>query len=115
MKITEKGKEILKQATTAVLSVIAYGTCIYCSHKLQEMVGGMTITYGFHPTQFESGSTYSDAVEAIVNSNMTDYYKDAAIGDLKCNQGSNYYRAVISIANNSMNSYHKWQAISKLK
>ena len=60
-------------------------------------------------------ATYSGAVEAIMDSDMSSYYKNEAIGMVKRNMSEDYYRAVIRVVeNNSTSSYYKLGMIETL-
>lgn len=61
-----------------------------------------------------SGSTYSDAVTAIANSDMDDYRKQDAIGDVEEDRDSEYYRAIIGIVQSDMDDYRRCEAIENL-
>lgn len=58
---------------------------------------------------------YGRAVEAIVNSNGSDYYKGEMLDHLKKDASYDYYVSVEHIAKSDMSDYYKTEAISSLK
>lgn len=62
----------------------------------------------------EDGCRYSDAVEAIMNSDMSDYYKSAVVDLVPLAQSSDFYKAVVSAANAKTSSYYRCEIIKKM-
>lgn len=59
--------------------------------------------------------SYGGAVKAIVNSDMSSYYKNQAMSVLKRGAESDIYEAVIHIANDlTTSSYYKYEMIQRL-
>lgn len=55
---------------------------------------------------------YSDAIEAIAVSDMSDYYKNKAIKDILKDADEEYYKSIVSIADSDdMGDYYKYCAI----
>lgn len=87
-----------------VCKVIGYGA-------LLALACGVKIEYEHH----ESGAAkYSDAVDAIVNSNMWSSDKAAAIAALDRDANEDLYKAVIHVAKGTMWSADKVDMIKKL-
>lgn len=71
--------------------IVSFGALVGLYYKLGDMVAG-------------SGTSivgYSDAVKAIMNSNMFSGDKSQAVSVLKRYDSSEFYKAIISIANDS--------------
>lgn len=84
--------------------VIAYGA-------LLTLACGVKIEYKHH----ESGTVkYSDAVDAIMNSNMWSSDKAEAVVALNRDSNEELYKAVIHVANGTMWSNDKVEMIKKL-
>lgn len=95
-----------KFAKTAC-EVLVYGALAVASVKFSESA---TRSYGMNTT-----ATYGDAVGAIMDSDMSSYYKNEAIGMLKRNGTMDYYGAVVKVINNtSTSSYYKLSMIETL-
>ena len=58
---------------------------------------------------------YGEAVDAIMNSGMSSYYKDEVLNKLARNESDGYYKAVISILKSEdLSSYYKDEMIEKI-
>lgn len=95
-----------KFAKTAC-EVLVYGALAAASIKFSESA---TKSYGTN-----TAATYGDAVGAIMDSDMSSYYKNEAIGMLKRDGAMDYYRAVIRVVENtSTSSYYRLGMIETL-
>lgn len=95
-----------KFAKTAC-EVLVYGALAAASIKYSESI---TKNHGTN-----TAATYGDAVGAIMDSDMSSYYKNEVIGMLKCNGTKDYYRAVIRVVgNDDTSSYYKLHMIETL-
>lgn len=92
------------------LGMMVYGICSYISNNCGYCNHSERDRHYSH-----SNATYSDAVNAIVNSDMFDAYKQEAISYVKKNQRADYYDGVIHIANSTMFDHYKSDAIRDLK
>ena len=90
-------------------------------------IGGMALCYGLaamaskvstrdmiDKIRYSGNVSYSDAVGAIMESDMFDSYKKEAMELLKRNADSDYYKTVIKIVQSSMFSSYKLEAITNL-
>lgn len=67
--------------------------------------------YSYYSHQAWS-TEYSDAIEAIAVSDMSDYYKNKAIKDILKDADEEYYKSIVSIADSDdMGDYYKYCAI----
>ena len=96
-----------KFAKTA-FEVVVYGALAAASIKYSESV---TKTYSTTNT----ATTYSDAVAAIMDSDMYSHYKTDAIALLKRDGTADYYKAVARVVgDDSMYSHYKIDMIKTL-
>lgn len=58
---------------------------------------------------------YSDAMTAITESDLDDFYKYTLMKEISKNEGSEYYRTVTAIVNSDMDDFYIMQAIKRLK
>ena len=101
-------KETIKKIAIGVGKVLAYGSLTLLSMKLSKEA--KDIYYG----EFIDCEGFNDAVDAIVESDMSDWYKSNALAMVKRNMDTNYYKAVASIANGDASDWYKVQMIQNL-
>ena len=101
-------KETIKKVAIGVGKVFAYGSLTLLSMKLNKEA--KHIYYG----EFVDCEDYNDAVDSIIESDMSDYYKHSALSMVKRNMDEKYYKAVASIANGDASDYYKVSMIQNL-
>ena len=90
-------------------------------------IGGIALVYGlasmasrtsvkemFDNVRYSGNVTYSDAVSAVMDSDMFDSSKTKVIELLKRNQGVEYYKTIIDIVRSNMFDSNKIKAITIL-
>lgn len=95
-RLAKKGCKYLFYGAVAILS---------CSNVTDEI---------FKSMRYADGATFSDAVEAIMDSDMMASYRDEAISALTKDGDSELYKAIIHIANSDMMGSYKVDAIKRL-
>lgn len=97
-KLSEKQLHTIGKYVKAGCKFAAYGllTVLSCSSITDEIVG------------------YSDAVDAIINSDMLGSYKREAVDALLKDQDNEFYKAVIHIVNSDMLGSYKLDSIKRL-
>lgn len=101
-------KEALKKFAIGAGKVFVYGSLALLSMKIKNE--SQHIYYVEH-TDCED---YNDAVDSIIESDMSDYYKHSALSMVKRNMDEKYYKAVASIANGDASDYYKVSMIQNL-
>lgn len=94
------GKTVLN-----VFGIAATGLLVTQMVKNEEYVSEPSISYGV---------TYSDAVEAIMESDMWSSDKEQAVTYLNRRETADYYKAIINIVNGDMWSSDKLKLIKNL-
>ena len=101
-------KDTIKKIAIGVGKVFAYGSLTLLSMKLSKEA--KDIYYG----EFVDCEGYSDAVDAIIESDMLDCYKRDALTMVKRNMDANYYKAVAAVANGDALDCYKVEMIQNL-
>lgn len=101
-------KETIKKVAIGVGKVFAYGSLTLLSMKLNKEA--KNIYYG----EFVDCEDYNDAVDSIVESDMSDCYKRDALAMVKRNMDKRYYKAIASIANGDASDCYKVEMIQNL-
>ena len=101
--------EPVKEFAGKTLEVVGIGlvtfASLWCAAKADE----------FNSTKTVYVAGYSDAVDAIMKSKMSSYYKQEAVKKLKRDGDIEYYKAVSYIVNSQdMSSYYMVEAIEGL-
>ena len=97
----------IKNLAGKTLELVGYGALVAIAYKLDVSRSDVSIL----PTS----DGYSDAVNAIMGSDMTSYYKKEAIAALKRNGDPEFYRAVSNIARDKNTvSYYRCETIKNL-
>lgn len=110
-------KEAIKKITIGAGKIFVYGSLALLSMKVRKEVRNI---YHDDIIDFEDYNEnidckgYNDAIESIINSDMSSYYKDVALKMIKKNMDEQYYKAVSTIANGDDSDYYKVTMINSL-
>lgn len=83
-------------------------------YGLASMVSKVSVKDVIDEIRYSGNVSYSDAISAIMESDMFDSYKREAIKVLKKDQDVEYYKTVIKIVRSDMFSSYKLEAITNL-
>lgn len=100
-------KDSVKKIAVGIGKALAYGSLTMLSMNLNKEAE--TIYYDDLDCK-----DYSGAVESIMQSDMSSYYKNQAIAMLKKDLDESYYRSVASIARSNDLDYYKVNMINAL-
>ena len=100
-------KNTIKKIAAGIGKAIAYGSLTMLSMNLKREAG--VIYYDDLDC-----NDYSGAVESIMQSDMSSYYKNQTIAMLKKDMDESYYKAVASIARSNDIDYYKVNMIEAL-
>lgn len=101
-------KETIKKIAIGIGKVFAYGSLTLLSMKLSKEARNI-----YHD-DFIDCEGYNDAVESIIESDMSDCYKRDALALVKRNMDANYYKAVATIANGDASDCYRVEMIQHL-
>ena len=100
-------KDTIKKIAAGIGKALAYGSLTMLSMNLNKEVE--TIYYDDLDCE-----DYSGAVESIMQSDASSYYKHQMIAMLKKDMDKSYYKAVVSIARSNDGDYYKVNMINAL-
>lgn len=100
-------KDTIKKIATGIGKALAYGSLTMLSMNLSKEA---EVIYYDDP----DCNDYSGAVESIMQSDMSSYYKNQTIAILKKDMDESYYKAVASIARSNDGDYYKVNMINAL-
>lgn len=101
-------KETVKKVAIGVGKVFAYGSLTLLSMKLNKEVKHI------YYDEVIDCEGYNDAIDSIIDSDMSSCYKDSAITMVERNMPKEYYKAVASIVNGDDSDCYKVSMIRKL-
>lgn len=103
-------KETIKKVAIGAGKAFVYGSLALLSMKLNKEAKNIYYDDFVDCEDYN----YSDAVDSIIESDMSDYYKHSALAMVKRNMDEQYYKAVASIANGDASDYYKVSMIENL-
>lgn len=68
----------------------------------------------FRSMRYSDGASYSDAIGAIMDSDMLGSYKDEAVSVLTRDGDEEFYKAIIHVVNSNMLGSHRVDTIKKM-
>lgn len=110
--ILNQAKEVARKIAEIGIPILVYGTYSYLTQNNRRN-DDWTVIFD-HPDVTSDG-LYGRAANAICSSDMSSYYKNQALSNLKREESDGYYEAVIAIANSRMSSFYRAESISNLE
>ena len=100
-------KDTIKKIATGIGKALAYGSLTMLSMNLNKE------TEAIYYVDLDC-EDYSGAVESIMQSDMSSYYKNQSIAILKKDMDESYYKAIASIVRSNDGDFYKVNMINAL-
>ena len=114
-------KETIKKIAIGVGKVFVYGSVTLLTIKLNKEARNIYYDecvncedYVGYDCDYDYDYDYNDAIDSIIDSDMSSFYKDSALTMVKRNMSKEYYKAIASIASGDDSDYYKVNMIRKL-